>query len=383
LTELRGLTKDPGMLDLSLGDQTQVEIGRHLRLTEQLLAQAASIESGRECEAEIALLPDLGMPYNVLRVAGGFFTGAVYQWESDVPLVPIDATVNCCGVSLFELKEEVSPQRFLDLIGTARRRNEGSSYVWNLDHGNHFVMIGSLVRRGGTVVPCALLHSSAAEFKKQVNGLYPTAGNWYADRVRCIGDTRSNRFLRYISGSAAERFFDIASHLSIFNRIRHQYFAELIFGHRNVVREVSSTEHYGMPSVGSVAIGCQWFSGAAECLLLTARGLPIFVIRTSRNGSNKILLDDCEHTLYPHGMGMMLLGACSIRYRRTGVEVGQKLLRSGDRLKPDVDVATRVEVSSSEANLETVLKRVLALCPGVVVGSIKPVASHDAYTAHT
>ena len=104
------------MRDLTLQDTTQISILRHLMLTEQLLARAASKASGSEQSAEIWAMSDLGLPNNISRIHGGFFTGAFYRWQTSVPIVPVDATVNCCGVSVFRINREINSQEEFDRL---------------------------------------------------------------------------------------------------------------------------------------------------------------------------------------------------------------------------------------------------------------------------
>ena len=99
----RILTNGLVMLDLSLRDGTQKRIIEELRITQELLCELSTKLSGRDRGVEIVALPDLGMPNNVTRICGGFYTGALYKWEADVPFVPIDTTVNVDTVTLFEL----------------------------------------------------------------------------------------------------------------------------------------------------------------------------------------------------------------------------------------------------------------------------------------
>ena len=131
-------------------DSTQREILRHLETTERLLAAAASKVSGRDRDAEIVPMPDLGLPHNIRRIHGGFFTGAYYSWESDVPMVPVDSTVNLCGVALYKISAEFgSDEEFQARVEWARSVWETrTGYVWNYAKGNHFIIYGELAEDG-------------------------------------------------------------------------------------------------------------------------------------------------------------------------------------------------------------------------------------------
>ena len=101
------------MIDFALNDLTQVEIKKHLATTEKLLSRVATRVSGIQREATIYVLPDLGISSNKARMHGGFYTGVVASWNTSVPIIPVDATVNSCGVSVFRLKGQYILFKFL------------------------------------------------------------------------------------------------------------------------------------------------------------------------------------------------------------------------------------------------------------------------------
>ncbi|HEX8690051.1 MAG TPA: hypothetical protein VF729_07395, partial [Solirubrobacterales bacterium] len=157
------------MRDLTLRDRTQHALIPRLERTEAMLARAASLENSVSCDAEVVALSDLGVATNVDRMIGGFFTGALYRWEGTVPIVPVDATVNVCSVSIHEIRSAPSSQtEFLSLIESARRRCEAETeFQWNLAEGNHFVSLGRIsdcaaIPDGDYLV----LHASASEYKR-------------------------------------------------------------------------------------------------------------------------------------------------------------------------------------------------------------------------
>lgn len=89
------------MINYTLNDPTQQMLLPHLKITEELLSRVATKLSGQKKYAEITAMPDLGIAHNCTRMMGGFFTGARYVWDSTVPFVPVDATVNVCGTAVF------------------------------------------------------------------------------------------------------------------------------------------------------------------------------------------------------------------------------------------------------------------------------------------
>ena len=154
------------MLDLTRRADVQPQLVSYLSGTERALARVASSLSGRACDAEIVALPDLGLPHNVTRILGGFLTGALYQWETDVPFVPIDATVNVCGVSIFRMRDGFDGAKgFQDAVTRAETQLAGSSFVWNYSEGNHFISWSTA--EGGAGGPFAdghylVMHASPA-----------------------------------------------------------------------------------------------------------------------------------------------------------------------------------------------------------------------------
>ena len=86
-------------------DQTQRVLLPYLRETEVLLNKLVKIHDKEYGWAKIIPCNDLGFPNNVVRIAGGFLTGAYYNWSCAVPIVPIDATINTCTSSVFELNK--------------------------------------------------------------------------------------------------------------------------------------------------------------------------------------------------------------------------------------------------------------------------------------
>lgn len=368
------------MKNLSLNDQTQAVILPHLQETEHLLARAATKVSGRDRSAEITVMPDLGLPHNVRRILGGFFTGALYNWESDVPLVPVDATVNSCGVSMFKLNDDIASKDEFDrrVASAIRTSKDRSSYLWNFDSGNHFVIYGEV--NGAKTLPdgkYALMHSSASEFKKQHNGLYPTESNWFADRVETIEDTQTGRYIRYIQGKTAERFIQLAQSLDVFNQIRHRYFAETIFGAKNIEQEIINEQHYGMPTANSVAIGCQW-SRERMLPLLTAPEKPIFLVKPHEGDQNDVSIDGKNLLLYPHGLGKEASKPLEIAFRPDSLTLNGKTFGPDASIKDEKAFRLRnfEHAEADGENVPRIVSDILTVCPAEIVGKVRQLFSY-------
>jgi hypothetical protein len=328
------------MINLTIGDFTQKEILGHLLVTERLLEKVASKLSGSEQSANIIAMPDLGFPRNVKRIRGGFFTGALYTWKSNVPFIPVDATINSCGVSVFKLKRSIDTKdEFLDLIKQALIKNRTSSYDWNYNEGNHFINYGivkdsSILSNGSYIV----MHSSASEFKSHHNGLYPIKGNWYYDKIQIYRD--GNRYLRYVYGDCAEKFFNVTKILGDYNKIRQRYFAGSIFGEDQIDSELLYISHYGMPDINSVAIGCNYIDNDDIYLLLTSTNHSSYFIKPLPNTESHIILNK-QYALSPHGLGMQMINDYNFKYSDDSIIFNNKKYFDHDKLSFGSDLKIR------------------------------------------
>ena len=353
------------MIDFTLNDPTQVEIKKHLVVTEMLLSRVATKVSGVPKEATIYALPDLGIASNKARMLGGFYTGMVAGWNTSIPIIPVDATVNSCGVSVFKLKKQLTDLEFSQAVQSAIHLAESKGYQWNFDVGNHFIVLGELSNGD----PCVVLHASAQEFKRgnMQEGLYPEKGNWYYDDIEI--EFLEDRFLRYISGKKAERFFEIARKTKKFNQERHRIVAHLLFGN-NLSDELLNIQHYGMPSQNSVAIGCTWEGGLMP--LLTAPNRRIYLVDPIKGANNTISLQE-ECILFPHGLGVYSKIGGVITYSKDDISVFGNCTENTLTMP---EVAIRCS-DSSEIKLERVIEKIMSICPATISDYIKPVCTHS------
>lgn len=363
------------MLNLTINDYTQKIILSHLETTEWLISKVASKLSNANKNANIIAMPDLGFPRNVGRILGGFYTGALYSWDSNIPIIPIDATVNSCGVSVFKLKYEIEKKEdFIDIINNGIQKSNNSSYDWNFNEGNHFINYG-IIKNSSTLNPgnYIVMHSSASEFKKYNNGLYPIIGNWYYNNIKIL--TEGNRYIRYICGNVAENFFKISSLLTNYNKIRHQYFAEALFGEKRIEQELLYMPHYGMPNINSVAIGCNYIDNYNIYLLLTTPNKPSYFIRPKTGGNNEILLDK-KYTLSPHGLGMSMNKNYVFSYSNNCIYFNKKKFRYNDKLSFDKDIIIR-DCFFNNLSHENAINSFINTCPGEICGEFEPIFSYN------
>lgn len=269
-----------------------------------------------------------------------------------------------------------SEEQFKKLMadGIAKIENE-TTYINNLAKGNHFVSYckseGSQNLADGYYV---VHHSSASEFKSQANGLYPVKGNWYYDDIKIIHDEQANRYIRYIEGKLADRFFKVAKMLEEFNRMRHQYIVGAIFGENNVEAEISNIQHYGMPTKNAVAIGANWLDSGEKYVLLTDRKQPLYLVENIGNESTQIAENKF---LAPHGLGMKhkKQSEIDLEYTENGIILNGKEYTAKDRLSKNVEIKVR---SSDDNN--AIVHKILNICPGKIVGKLTPIFGYDSYS---
>lgn len=85
-----------------LNDATQRILLPYIKRTGQLIHHLVKLYD-KDGHAMTFPSLDLGIPNNKLRLAGGFATGMMVYWQCGTPLVFVDATVNVCSSSYYEL----------------------------------------------------------------------------------------------------------------------------------------------------------------------------------------------------------------------------------------------------------------------------------------
>lgn len=363
------------IVDLTLRDNTQIKVIEQLKQTEKLIATVATKLSKGKRECNIYAMPDLGIASNITRMCGGMYTGSCYTWETDEPFIPIDSTVNVCGTAIFKLKREITPKEFRNRV--EKEFKDKSKYDWNYDSGNHFVILGKSNGKYGLEEGYYLIvHASAKEYKREnmKEGLYPVKGNWFYHDILIERDEKSNRYLRYIKGKTAEKFYEIAEFLKKFNEERNRYFCEKVLGNL-LDKEILNIPHYGMPNRNSVCIGTQWENRLYT--LLTAPGNNIYLVNpiVIEDSPNNFIHNNTNILLNPHGLGVKLVNDdIDIKYVEQGMMIGDKRFLLGERVNIDVDVKIRTHNETQEI-LEKTVSRVLKKCPGEIKGELEQICS--------
>lgn len=345
------------MINNTLNDPTQKMILPHLKITEELLSRVATKLSGKKMGAEITAMPDLGIAHNCTRMMGGFFTGARYMWNSNVPFVPVDSTVNVCGTAVFKLKSEISIQEFLERVETVLA--DKTKYMWNYTNGNHFISLCCSNGEYGTESGYYMVtHASANEFKNGPQGLYPNSDVWYYDAIQTEYLEGTSRYLRYIAGKTAERFYESAKMLISFNEERNRHFIKNVL-QEYLDKEILSIPHYGMPNDHTVCIGSHW--EPTTYTLLTAPGRPIFIVEPGKNYDGS-----------PHGFGLAVKNP-HIKFLQDAITIGDKSFHLGESINIGADALNRCAALTDD--LDGYVNGILNVCPGRIIGKLYQIVS--------
>jgi len=357
------------MIDKTFLDNTQKSILPHLQITEQLVVSALEKETGKKCNVEITAMPDLGLANNSIRMRGGFFTGMFMEWNADVPFVPVDATVNSCGVSVFLLREKIPFQEFKSRIDSAKKQMGQLGYNWNFERGNHFISLC----RNDLDQYSIVLHASADEYKKSVPGrsLYPIPNAWYCDDIKVIATENSDRYLRYLVGDSANSFTSIAIELEKINEERMNA-AAMMIAEDIIKEEVCYIPHYGMPTESSIAIGCSWKPD--KSVLLSVPGKDVFIIENVDNGSNRWLT--------PHGFGAEIVSP-NITYKNGKLYINGIHILHDDDVKLLKGKGIRY-VQSDNKQIKDYINRILQEINARIISKLHPIVTinKDGYAVY-
>lgn len=299
--------------NLTLNDRTQKKVLRELETTEKLISKVATKLSSTQKTCDIYAMSDLGIAHNVTRMRGGFFTGAAYVWEQpDTPFIPVDATINVCGTAFYKINSDMNITEFRKRCEKALA--DTSKYDWNFTNGNHFISLcyseNNMGMQEGYYM---LVHASACEYKEE---LYPVIGNWYYQDI-CTERLNHYRYIRYIKGEEAERFYQTAKMLKSFNRERNYDFCKQVLSEK-MGNEILNVAHYGMPTIHEVLIGVQKTAGLAT--LLTSLGKNVYIVKKKEKSENHYI---------PHGFGLELPENSDFAYCENGIQIGKKEFFSG------------------------------------------------------
>lgn len=286
-------------------DSTHNLIMQHLEITKQMSEMALGKLNGRETDVNISVLPDLGISNNGPRMTGGFYTGLHMQWDTETPFIPIDATLNVCGVSVYKIYNKFTYDDFICNIKNAGKMFEQNNYIWNFNNGNHFIVLAE----DEIGEKYLFIHSSNPEYKQGKLTLYDNGNAWFKNDIKTL--RYKDRIFRYIHGSAAERFYNIYRQAESDKEVFQDIVAEYIMGKENFSKCIYS-QHYGMPNRNAIAIGCQWHG--VNRVMLSDLGKDIYFI-------------SCEdEQLTAHGFGVELICPNSIAYKNGQLYINESLV---------------------------------------------------------
>jgi hypothetical protein len=254
---------------------------------------------------------DLGFPNNVQRLAGGFATGMLVMWKCGTHIVPIDATVNVCSSSVFEIEDfntDLCDEEFISYIeGIMHEANQDEGYSFSFKNGNHFLMIAQDISSKKLYL---VLHSSATEFKNSYLGLYPDENNWYSNSIRTYpSPLTSERYIRYIKDNEAKYFIENAHKLEKYNVQIHRWFAERIGW--QIDENCHTFHHYYMHTNDSIAIGTYVETPGTIVPIFSNVGKDIYMFKIGKDNW-KVHLGGRNVCLVPHGWGQVIDGVKSV-----------------------------------------------------------------------
>lgn len=346
-----------------------------LNETEDMLRRALqTLDESADC----AILPaaDVGIPYDAMRLAGGFATGCVVSWNCSVPVIPIDTTMNIDTSSVFWLDSDPTEHFTESAIEALRTRiGTDSSYEWNFNTGNHFIL--HCITESGQ--HALVLHSNEKEFKNQYNGLCPTAQNWYEDDVISFAGTRP---IRLLVGKRAALFAAIAEMLREYNIIRHKFIAEMLVGASTAFTNELHKHHYFMPNSSTAALGCYICDPLEEVPLFSSFGQDLAIFRPTLGGQNSItLVGGDEKLIVPHGWGTTIDTSVNFHHGGRSITLNSETFR----LLPGVSLLGHPEVRGRqfEGGTAEFLRLIGTHTPGHVTSALRQKASYSRHGFHT
>jgi hypothetical protein len=278
---------------------TQQILLPYIAETELLLNQVVQKYDKDSGFAHIIPSFDLGVPNNIQRLGGGFATGSVVLWNCGTPIIPVDATVNICSSSVYEIDSDISNKLdstfFQNLLNSANK--EG--FVYNFETSNHFIVFGKDEVNNKYYL---VLHSSAKEYKYNALGLYPHEKSWYFNKIKTVYNENKDRYLRYIKDDDAIQFYKIVKSLNSHNVDVHDWFANEIVKNQSEIVSKSTKHHYGMPTSYCINIGTFLLDNDEQVPIFSDRGKKIAIVKPNNNNVN-LLINGRQKSIIPHGWG--------------------------------------------------------------------------------
>ena len=247
----------------------------------------------------ISTSADLGFPGSIVRLAGGFATGCVVQWECEKPIIPVDTVASVDLSTVIMLDRDPSGMiAETDFDSLRERINKESTYDRNYHRSNHFIVFG---RRASDGAPALIIHSSVGEFDYQLNGLFPATTNWFADSVRTYNEP--DGYLKLLIGRKAEIFSEVAQSLLSYAQGRHNIVGSLLLDGKAEISDIYHKPHFFMPTSSCIVLGCYLCEPNEVVPVFSRPGEPIAMFECESGGSNSIVVGGTGLLAVPHGWG--------------------------------------------------------------------------------
>lgn len=279
-------------------DYTQLALIEYLSDTENMMRQ---VIKKYDIDGDVQIIPavDLGFPNNLYRINGGFATGIVINWKCNRPIVFIDATINSCVSSCYELSEHTDYHKFFnnECINDSINKQFRTPYRFNIDSGNHFIAICKSISCDKYYY---VQHFSDSGAKHPEFGLYPNDQIWYRNRINVF--KYNNRVLRYLLDEDAAFFYEKAKQTQEFTIKGHRLLVSQLIGEGNYSNEIIAP-HYGMLDQNTIFIGCFVSMGLQVLPIFSDVGKPITLVKTVNDSFAFRTYNNTCFNIVPHGWG--------------------------------------------------------------------------------
>ena len=293
-----------------LNDDTQHVLLPYIKKTEDLLNEAL-IKYDKNASATIVPSFDLGFTYNVARLAGGFTTGMLIDWKSNIPFIPVDTTLNVCSSSVYKLMDAkyVSEMMKHDRLNTILELFRQRGFLFDFSSGNHFINL-SIDSKGCYFL---LIHSSDNNYKNLNNGTFPNEKAWYYNKIKKYYSHNKDRYISYIVGEEAQKYIDFALKNQFNNASFHKQLAkEISKGFCDSISG-STYNHYGMYNSHSILIGTYLLEEKDIAPIFSNINYPI-ILYSPNQDMWSINIDGIKKYLIPHGWGQEIKKVISIKH---------------------------------------------------------------------
>ena len=294
-----------------VGDDTQKVLLPYIKDTESLMNYAIHLYDNQGC-AYIVPSFDLGFTYNTARLAGGFTSGMIVHWNSNIPFVPIDMTIKECSGSIIEIDANDIHFFTVEHIEQCLEKMWNNGYRFNFFSGNHFISLFQDKQNKKYLV----MHSGDDGYRDEQNGVYPSQKVWYKDNVKVVYDKEGKRYLKYLVEDAAEKFINIALERQSGVASFHRDFANLLLHNSGLIIHAKTYQHYGMYSSHTALLGTGLVPLNETFPIFSNDGLPILIGRPSEKMWS-LYIDNHRRFVIPHGWGQCINGIRGIEYLPT------------------------------------------------------------------